>query len=242
MNTAERGRDAHHRLDKLIYILGVYKNGHGGDAGELVVEDGLAFHDGHGGDGPYISQTKDPCPVRADGDAASDHGQLARQRWFFGDGLAGPRHAWGVHGAHVLHRPDGVGRFDHELPTLVLEERPVARPQDFHSLQFTQHAGDPLRLITVLDFQRDLPHGSLAADVYRRHVPDQTVPFRYRAGDPGQLPRAVRYLDAVRVVERQNKPPDVPAVRSRLCALPRTPRPDSIGGHARRPRPGNVAA
>ena len=125
-----------------------------------------------------------------------------------------PRHPRGVDVTHVLHRPDRVGRFDHELPALVLEECPVARPQDLDALQLAKHTDDPLGLIPIIDLQRDLAYRSFAADVYRRHVPDQTVSFRYRPGDLGQLPRAVRHLDAIRVIERQCKPPDVPAVRS----------------------------
>src|ERR671921_505744 len=212
VDPAERRRDAHDRLDKLVHVVGVYEDGHRRYAGELVVEDRLPLHNRHRGDGPDVAESEHPRPVRADGDAAAYHGQLACECGVLGDGLARARHPWSVDVAHVLHRPDGVGRFDHELPSLVLEERPVARPQDLHSLQFAQHDDDPLRLITVVDFQRDLPHRSLAADVYRRHVPDQTIPFRYGAGDPGQLPRAMRHFDAVRVVERHSKPPYVPAL------------------------------
>src|SRR5215212_5362422 len=108
-----------------------------------------------------------------------------------------------------------MSRFDHELPALVLEECPIARPKHLDALQLAQHTDDPLRLIAILDFQRDLAYRSIAADVYRRYVPDQTVSFCYRPGDLGQLPRAVRHLDAIRVIERQCKPPDVPAVRLR---------------------------
>src|SRR5215208_6301991 len=99
------------------------------------------------------------------------------------------------------------------------EERPIARPQDLDPLQLAQHAGDPLGLIPVLDLQRDLAHRSLAADTDRGHVPDQAVPVCYRPGDLGQLPRTVRYLDAIRVVEWQSKPPTNPITP----AFPRSP-------------------
>src|SRR5215208_1945358 len=87
------------------------------------------------------------------------------------------------------------------------EERPIARPQDLDPLQLAQHSDDPLGLIPILDLERDLAYRGLAADVYCRHVPDQTVSFSYRPGDLGQLPCAVRQLDAIRVVERQSKNP-----------------------------------
>jgi hypothetical protein len=161
--------------------------------------------------------------VGADGDAAADHGQLARQRGFFGYGLAGACDPRCVYVAHVLHRPYGVGRFDHELPALVFEERPVACPQNLDALQIAQHADDSLGLLFVRDLQRDLTHRSLAADVYRGNVPDQTVALGDRPGDPGQLPRAVRHLDAIRVIERQSKPPDV-----RLRPLPDSKAPSRI--------------
>src|SRR5919107_1606225 len=193
-----------------------------------MVEHRLALHDGHRGDGPDVPKAQNPRPVRADGDAASDHGQLASQRGLFRDGLARPSHPRGVDVTHILHRPDGVGRLDHKLPTFVPEERPIARPKDLDALQLAQHTDDPLRLIAILDFQRDLAYRSFAADVYRRHVPDQTVSFRNRPGNLGQLPRAVRHLDAIRVIEWQCKPPDVPAVRPYVIPRSRTPRPDSI--------------
>src|SRR5215216_1563692 len=98
-----------------------------------------------------------------------------------------------------------MSRLDHELPALVLEERPIARPKDLDALQLAQHTDDPLRLIAILDFQRDLAYRSFAADGYRRHVPDQTVSFRNRPGDLGQLPRAVRHLDAIRSEEHTSE-------------------------------------
>src|SRR5215208_4666917 len=193
-----------------------------------MVEHRLALHDGHRGDGPDVPKAQNPRPVRADGDAAPYHGQLARQRGLFRDGLARPGHPRGVDVAHVLHRPDGAGRLDHKLPALVLEERSIACPKDLDALQLAQHTDDPLGLIPIIDFQRDLAYRSFAADVYRRHVPDQTVSFRNRPGNLGQLPRAVWHLDAIRVIERQCKPPDVPVVRPYAIPRSRTPCPDSI--------------
>src|SRR5215212_9802267 len=121
-----------------------------------------------------------------------------------------------------------MSRFDHELPALVLEECPIARPKHLDALQLAQHTDDPLGLIPIIDLKRDLAYRSFAADVYRRHVPDKTVAFRYRPGDLGQLSRAVRHLDAIRVIERQCKPPDVPALRPYVIPRSRTPCPDSI--------------
>src|SRR5215216_6392228 len=207
-----------------------------------MVEDRLALHDGHRGDGPDVPKAQNPRPVSADGDAAPYHGQLPRQRGVPGDRGARPRHPRGVDVAHILHRPDGVGRLDHELPALVFEERPIACPQDLDAFQLAKHTDDPLGLVPILDLKRDLAYRSFAADVYSRHVPDQTVSFRYRLGDLGQLPRAVRHLDAIRVVEWQSKPPDVPALRLRPYVIPRflTPCLDSKGGRARRPRSGDL--
>src|SRR5215210_5556295 len=90
VDAAKARRDAHHRLDELVHVLGVYQDRHSRDAGELLVEDGLAFHHRHRGHGPDVPQAQDAGPVRADGDAAPDHGQLARQRGVLDDGLARP--------------------------------------------------------------------------------------------------------------------------------------------------------
>jgi hypothetical protein len=59
-----------------------------------------------------------------------------------------------------------------------------------------------LGLLVVVYFERDLARRSVAADVDRVHLPDQTVPFGYAPGDPGELAGTVRLSDTVRVVER----------------------------------------
>ena len=162
------GRDAHDRLDELVHVLGVDQYRHRRDAGELLVEDRLALHNRHRGDRPDIPEAEHPRSVRADGDAAPDHGKLAGERGVFDDGLARPRYPGRVDVAHVLHGPDRVGRLDHELPALVLEERPVARPHDLDAFQIIQQPDDPLGLVAVFDLQRDLAQRGLTADVYGR--------------------------------------------------------------------------
>src|SRR5215211_2772525 len=77
VDSAERRRYAYDGLYELICVFGVDQDGHRRDTGELVVEDGLPLHHGHRGDGTYISQTQNARAVRADGDAAPDHRQLA---------------------------------------------------------------------------------------------------------------------------------------------------------------------
>src|SRR5215217_123359 len=109
VDPAEPRRDVNHRLDEGVHVPGIDQYGHRRDAGELVVEDGLALHHRHRGHRPDIAQAQHSRSVRADGDAAADHGQLARERGILDDGLARPRHSWGVHVAHVLHRPDRMG-------------------------------------------------------------------------------------------------------------------------------------
>jgi hypothetical protein len=210
VDPAERRRDAHHRLDELVHVFGVYEYRHGRDAGELVVEDSLALHDRHRGHGPDISQAQNARPVRADRDAAPDHGQLARQRRVLDYGLARPRHPRCVHVAHVLHRPHRVGGLDHEFPALVLQKSPVTRPQYPDAVQLVQHPCDPLGLVAVLDLERDLAHRGLASDVDGRDVPDEAATLGYRSRDRGQLARAVRNLDTIRIVERHGEPPNVP--------------------------------
>src|SRR5215208_763668 len=233
VDAAEGRRDSHHRFDEGVHVPSIDQYGHRGDAGELVVEDGLAFHHRHRGHGPDVSQTQDARPVSADGNATTDHGQLARQRGVLDDGLARPRHPRGVHVAHVLHRPDRVGGLDYELPALVFEERSVARPQDLDAVQFAQHPDDPLGPLAVLNFQGDLAHRGLPADVDRRHVPDQATTLSYRPGDLGQLARAVRELYTVGVIERHGEPPNVPGRPSPSSSCYRgviTPHPVFIKG------------
>jgi hypothetical protein len=179
-------------------------------AGELLVEDGLALHHRHRGHRPDIPQSQHPRSVRADGDAAPDHGQLARERGVLDDGLARPRYPWRVHVAHILNGPDRVGRLDHELPALVLEERPITRPHDLDAFESVEHPDDPLGLVAVIDLERDLAQRGLTADVDRRHVSYQAAPIGYRSGDPRKLARAVRDLDAVGVIEWHGEPPNVP--------------------------------
>src|SRR5919202_6483104 len=109
VDASEAWRYAHHGLHELVHVLRIYEDRHSRDAGELVVEDGLALHHRHRGYRPDVPEAKDPRAVRADRDAAPDHGQLACERVILGDGLARPRHPGRVHVAHVLHRPDRPG-------------------------------------------------------------------------------------------------------------------------------------
>jgi hypothetical protein len=210
VDAAEPRGDAHHRLHEGVHVFGVYEDRHRRDAGQLLVEDGLALHHRHRGYGSDVAQAQDARSVRADGNAAPDHGQLAREGRVLGDGLARPRHPRGVHVAHVLNRSDGLDGLDHELPALVLEQRPIARPQNLDALQGAQHIRDALGLVAVLHLDRHLAYGGLASDVDRHHVADEAVTFGYGSGDFGELPRTVRQLDAVGVIERHGEPPNVP--------------------------------
>jgi hypothetical protein len=186
MDAAERRRDAHDGLDELAWVFRVNQDRHRGDVGELVVEDGLTFHHGHRGDRSYVAQSEDARAVRADGDAASDHSQLAGERGVLGNRHARPRHPRGVDVAHVLNRPHWPGRLDGKFPTLVAQQRPVPRPQDLDAGKCVQHLCDILGVVPVADFECDLTHRGGPSDAYGGHVADQPFPIGYRTGHPGE--------------------------------------------------------
>ena len=104
VDAAEAAGDALHGLDERVGVVGVDEDRHGGDAGELAVEHGLALHDGHGGDGADVAEAEDARAVGADGDGAPDHGEAVGERGLVGDGEADAGDARGVDVAHVLER------------------------------------------------------------------------------------------------------------------------------------------
>jgi hypothetical protein len=82
----EARRDPHHGLHERVRVLGVDQDRHGGQPGELAVEERLALHDRHARHRPDVAQAEDTRPVRADGDAAADHREPAGQLGELRDG------------------------------------------------------------------------------------------------------------------------------------------------------------
>src|SRR3712207_8992461 len=62
---------------ELVHVLGVYEYGHRGDVGELVVEDRLALHHRHRGDGPDVAQPQHPSPDRKSTRLNSSHANIS---------------------------------------------------------------------------------------------------------------------------------------------------------------------
>ena len=122
IDAAEAAGHEIHRVDKLIYIVGLHAQREGVHAAEGLEQYALALHDGHTGLGADVAQTQHGGAVGDDGAEVVAAGQLVALVDILLDLQAGLGHTGGVGQTEVLFALHGHGGNDFNLPLPLLVE------------------------------------------------------------------------------------------------------------------------
>ena len=115
INRAEGRFQASHRLDEFLGVIFGDLDIEDIDVGEFLEEDGLAFHDGFGGERADGAQSQDGGAVADDGDEVAAGGEPGGLLGVLDDGLAGGGHARGVGERQIALSSERFGGDDGQL-------------------------------------------------------------------------------------------------------------------------------
>ncbi len=115
VDAAEGRLERRDDLDQLLRIAAVDLDVEDVDAGELLEEDRLAFHDGLGGERPDVAEAEHGGAVGEHRDEVLADGEAVGFRGVGGNGEAGGGDARRIGEREVALRGEGLGRLDLEL-------------------------------------------------------------------------------------------------------------------------------
>ncbi len=191
VDAAEHRRDPLHALDDLVGARTVEADREAVDAGELLEEKRLAFHDGEGALGTDVAQTEHGGAVGDDGHGVLLDRQVVHPLGLGLDRLAHASHPGGVRHREIVAIADREQRQHLDLAALVHGERAVLPLEDLDTVE-TPHRVEHLLLMGLARaVDDDVFIEGRVLGLEALHRPDVAAYLADRHGQSAEHPRFV---------------------------------------------------